>query len=171
MARFFMAKFFFLTLVLTATLVAAEDATKGYLDGAKQVADNIWIGPQPSAADFNELAAEEVTVVVNTRTAAEMDQLDFAADAQAQKFNMNYELIEIGQGHAYSPVQLAQFNDFMQAHEGQKMLLHCRSGNRASQLYAAWLIKHQNKTATEALQAIQSEETELNDAIKALLGE
>ena len=166
-----MAKFFFLSLLLSAHMVAAEEATKSYLAGAKQVADNIWIGPQPSATDFNELAAEEVTAVVNTRTAPEMSQLDFDASEQAARFKMNYALIEIGQGHAYSPVQLAQFNEFMSAHAGQKMVLHCRSGHRASQLYAAWLIKHQNKSASEALQAIQSEETELNENIKALLGE
>lgn len=166
-----MIKFIFLSLLLMAHTVAAEDATSSYLAGAKQVASNIWIGPQPSAADFNELAAEEVTAVVNTRTAPEMAQLGFDASAQAEQFKINYALIEIGQGHAYSPVQLAQFNEFMTTHSGQKMVLHCRSGHRASQLYAAWLIKHQNKSASEALQAIQSAETELNDDIKALLGE
>ena len=159
------------TMVVTGVLADDHQNSSGYLTRAKQVSDNIWIGPQPEVDDFDEFAAEEVTVVVNTRTAEEMTQLDYQPDAQAEQFNMTYELIEIGQGHTYSPAQLAAFNALMTANAGEKMVLHCRSGHRASQLYAAWLIKHQNKSASEALQAIQSEETTLNDSIKALLGQ
>ncbi len=159
------------TMVTTGVLADQAQNSSGYLSQAKQVADNIWIGPQPNAKDFNELAAEEVTVVVNTRTVEEVEQLDYRPAAQAEQFNMAYELIEIGKGHAYSPAQLVVFNELMEANAGEKMVLHCRSGHRASQLYAAWLIKHQNKSTAEALQAIQSEETTLNDSIKALLGQ
>ncbi len=168
-----MLKHLILMLLVFVPIVHANEPQNktGYLANAKQVGENVWIGPQPSAADFNEFAAEEVTVVVNTRTQAEVDQLDYNQAEQAGQFNMAYDLIEIGNGHAYSPAQLADFNTLMQANVGEKMVLHCKSGNRASQLYAAWLIKHQDKSIAEALQAIQSDETTLNDSIKALLGQ
>jgi len=153
-----------------AGLAVAEERTT-YLHEARQVGENIWIGPQPEATDFDEFAAEEVSLVLNTRTAIEMDQLDFDQADKAGTYDMSYQLLEIGEGHPYSPAKLASFNDILKAHEGKKMVLHCRSGNRASQLYAAWLIKYQNKTPAEALKAIQSDETELTDAMKTLLGQ
>ena len=163
-------KHIILLFTIMAGLAVAEERTT-YLQEARQVGENIWIGPQPEASDFDEFAAEEVSLVLNTRTATEMDQLDFDQAEKAGAYDMSYQLLEIGEGHPYSPAKLATFNDILQAHEGQKMVLHCRSGNRASQLYAAWLIKYQNKTPAEALKAIQSDETELTDAMKTLLGQ
>jgi protein tyrosine phosphatase (PTP) superfamily phosphohydrolase (DUF442 family) len=165
-----MFKHTFLMFTFMAGVVVAEEH-KTYLNDARLVGDNIWIGPQPEASDFDEFAAEEVSLVLNTRTAVEMEQLDFDQADKAGAYDMSYELLEIGKDHPYCPAKLAAFNDILQAHEGQKMVLHCRSGNRASQLYAAWLIKYQNKTPAEALKAIQSDETELSDAMKTLLGQ
>jgi len=163
-----MLKYSVLILMMVAQVAMAEEQAS-YLDKAHRVADNIWIGPQPTEQDFNELAAQEVGAVINTRTAAEMKQLDFNEVDQASKFNITYDLLEIGAGHAYSPAKLDEFNSMMVANSGKNMVLHCRSGHRASQLYAAWLIKFQDKSETEALKAIGSDETELNDSIKVLL--
>ena len=165
-----MLKYSILILMMVAQIVMAEEQVS-YLNKAQQVADNVWIGPQPSEQDFNELAAEEIGAVVNTRTEAEMKGLEYSEVEQASKFNMTYDLLEIGTGHAYSPAKLTEFNDLMTANAGKKMLLHCRSGNRAKQLYTAWLIKYQDKSTAEALQAIGSDETELNDSVKTLLGQ
>lgn len=157
------------TLLVSIGIGAADHGS--YLQNAKQVGENIWIGPQPTQNDFNEFAAEEVTAVINTRTQAEMDQLEYKETEELQQFGISYDLLEIGKGHAYSPTKLNAFNDLMTANQGKKLVLHCRSGYRASQLYAAWLIKYQGKSADEALKAIQSDETELTDSIKALLGQ
>lgn len=157
-------------LMVVSVLVMAEN-DGSYLSESKQVDANIWIGPQPSVNDINEFAAEEITVVINTRTQAEMEQLDFTESDELKKLDIAYGLVEIGQGHDYSPDKLAAFNELMTAHGGEKMVLHCRSGHRASQLYAAWLVKYQGKSEKEALQAIQSDESELSDSMKALLGQ
>ncbi len=167
-----MYKYVMVAFLLITYNALAQDQNKAtsYLSKATQVNDNIWIGPQPTEQDFNELAAEEIGAVVNTRTAAEMEQLDFNEVEQASKFNMTYDLLEVGKGHAYSPAKLDEFNALMTANAGKKMVLHCRSGNRATQLYTAWLIKHQGKTETEALKTVGSDAGELNDSVKALLG-
>ena len=165
-----MKKYLMLLLVLlTATAVAEEQGS--YLNQAKKVGDNIWIGPQPTEQDFSEFAAEEIGAIINTRTAAEMQQLEYNEVEQAARYNMTYDLLEVGENHAYSPAKLTAFNDLMTAHAGKQMVLHCRSGHRASQLYAAWLIQYQGQSTADALKAIQSDETELNDSIKALLGQ
>ena len=162
-------KFFILTLMISS-IAMAEDSSS-YFKGAKKVDENIWIGPQPTQNDFNEFAAQEVTAVINTRTQPEMNQLEFNETEELKKFEIDYGLVEIGKGHEYSPAKLSEFNELMVANQGKKMVLHCRSGHRASQLYAAWLIKYQGKTSVDALQAIQSDDTELTDSIKALLGQ
>ncbi|MCB1584302.1 MAG: dual specificity protein phosphatase family protein [Xanthomonadales bacterium] len=154
-------------LTIGALNVSAEQ--QSYLQQAKKVGENVWIGPQPTENDFNEFAAEEVTAVINTRTQAEMEQLKFDESQALKQYDIEYGLVEIGKGHDYSPVKLTEFNDLMVANEGKKMVLHCRSGHRASQLYAAWLIKYKGKTEAEALKTIQSDETELTDSMKALL--
>lgn len=157
------------TLMVSTGIWAADNSS--YLQNAKQVGENIWIGPQPTQNDINEFAAEEVTAVINTRTQAEMNQLELKEAEELQKFDISYGLVEIGKGHAYSPAKLNEFNEIMTANQGKKMVLHCRSGHRASQLYAAWLIKYQGKLPEEAMKAIQSDDTELTDSIKALLGQ
>lgn len=160
-----------LTMILSQTAMADDSAeSASYLSKAKQVADNVWIGPQPSEQDYNELAAEEIGAIINTRTASEMEQMQFNSVEKASAFNMTYDLLEIGKDHAYSPEKLASFNELMTANAGKKMVLHCRSGNRATQLFTAWLIKHQGKTEAEALKAVGSDSDELNDSVKALLG-
>jgi uncharacterized protein (TIGR01244 family) len=159
----------FMMLLMVSQFAMADDTTS-YLNQAKKVGEHVWIGPQPTQNDFNEFAAEEITAVINTRTQGEMTQLDFNEAEELQKIEIDYGLVEIGKGHDYSPEKLSEFNELMTAHAGEKMVLHCRSGHRASQLYAAWLVKYQGKSAAEAMKAIKSDETELTDSMKALLG-
>ena len=164
---------YMLMLLLTSQVSLAEDANTetGYLAKAQQVGEHVWIGPQPSEQDFSELAADEIGAVINNRTEAEMQSLNFNEVELASQYNMTYDLLEIGEGHAYSPAKLVEFNDLMTAHAGKNLLLHCRSGNRSTQLYTAWLIKYQDKSPAEALKAVGSGDTELNNAVNMLLGQ
>ena len=164
-----MLKYSVLILMMVTQIVMAEEPSS-YLNKAKQVGDNVWIGPQPTEQDFSELAADEIGAVINSRTMTEIQQLDFNEIEQASKYNMTYDLLEVGEGHAYSPAKLIAFNDLMAANAGKNMLLHCKSGNRSTQLYTAWLIKYQDKSVAEALKSVGSDETELNDSVKNLLG-
>ena len=164
-----MMKYLIAGLMMAQMVVAQEPSD--YLKQAKQVGEHVWIGPQPQPADYVEFAADDFVAVINTRTEKEMQDLDFDAAGLADKHGLNHNLIEVGAGHPYSPAKLTEFAALMKQYEGQKMVLHCRSGHRASQLYAAWLVKYQDNTPAEALQAIQSDEQELSDAMKALLGQ
>ena len=164
-----MMKYLLVGLMMAQMAVAQERSD--YLKQAKQVDQHVWIGPQPQPVDYTEIADEGMVAVINTRTEKEMQSLDFDAAGLTHQHGMHHNLIQVGEGHPYTPAKLVEFDALMKQHQGQKMLLHCRSGHRASQLYAAWLIKYQGKTPAEALQAIQSDEPELSEAMKALLGQ
>ena len=117
--------------------------------------NNVFIGGQPSKSDFELLQKEGFSLVINTRTPAEMEALDFHEDYLLKKAEINYEFIPIGgDEHAYTPEKLKEFAMAMESAKGGKILLHCRSGHRASQLWAAYLVKYQEMKPDEALELV-----------------
>lgn len=117
--------------------------------------DNIFIGPQPQYVDFKTIKAAGFTKVINLRTPDEMKELKFHEDHLLDKADIDYDLIPIGgKEYQYSPTKLAEFAKSLESAEG-KVLLHCRSGHRASQLWAAYLVKYQGKTPDQALAKVK----------------
>jgi uncharacterized protein (TIGR01244 family) len=113
--------------------------------------DNVFIGPQPEYADFATIKSSGFTKVINLRTPNEMKELKFHEDFLLKKANISYHLIPIGgEEFNYSPAKLAEFAQAIGSNN-EKVLLHCRSGHRASQLWAAYLVKYKGKSPDEAL--------------------
>ncbi len=113
--------------------------------------DKIFIGPQPQYQDFATLKAAGFSKVINMRTPKEMEELKFYEDYLLKKNDIDYKFIPIGgKDNPYSPEKLAEFAVALENTDG-KVLLHCRSGHRASQLWAAYLVKYNGKTIDEAL--------------------
>ena len=113
--------------------------------------ENLYIGPQPQYIDFATIKAAGFTKVINMRTPDEMKELKFYEDYLLEKAEIDYDLIPIGgKEYKYSPAKLEEFAQSLDSAEG-KVLLHCRSGHRASQLWAAYLVKYKGKTPDEAL--------------------
>lgn len=116
---------------------------------------NVYIGPQPAYGDFALLKKAGFSRVINMRTPDEMKELKFYEDYLLKKANIDYNFIPIGgKDNPYSPEKLAEFAAAMQATGEGKVLLHCRSGHRASQLWAAYLVKYKGKTPDEALEMV-----------------
>jgi len=116
--------------------------------------NDIYIGPQPQYQDFATIKAAGFTKVINMRTVEEMKELKFYEDYLLEKAGITYTLIPIGgEDNPYSPEKLAEFAAAMQNNEG-KILLHCRSGHRASEMWASYLVKYKNKTPDEALEMV-----------------
>ena len=116
--------------------------------------DNIFIGPQPQYQDFATLKAAGFDKVINMRTPKEMKELKFYEDYLLKKAGIDYNFIPIGgKDTPYSPEKLAEFATALENTDG-KILLHCRSGHRASQLWAAYLVKYKGKTPDEALEMV-----------------
>ncbi len=130
-----------------------------------QVADafkadtDVIISAQPSPDDLKTLKEYGVKAVINSRTDAEMEHLDFNESRWLKTADMTYQQVAIGAMEPYSEAKLTAFNDaMMKAREqagDEPILLHCRSGHRSSQLYAAWLVKYQGLTPDEALAKVK----------------
>jgi len=116
--------------------------------------ENVFIGPQLQYNDFATIKKAGFTKVINMRTPEEMEKLKFYEDFLLKKNNIDYVFIPIGgEKNPYSPEKLEQFAQAMENTDG-KVLLHCRSGHRASELWAAYLVKYKGKTPDEALDMV-----------------
>lgn len=116
---------------------------------------NIYIGGQPEYNDFELLKKEGFTHVINMRTPEEMKELKFYEEYLLKKADIPYHFIPIGgKDNPYSPEKLAEFASTLESAGNGKVLLHCRSGHRASQLWAAYLVKYKGKTPDEALEMV-----------------
>jgi uncharacterized protein (TIGR01244 family) len=115
--------------------------------------DQVLIGAQPAAADFDALRAAGVTRVFNLRTAEEMASVGFDEAAAAAAAGMSYTQSPVGGAAGFTPAVLEAFAREMEAADG-KVLLHCASGNRAGNLYAAWLVRYRGKSPDAALREV-----------------
>lgn len=131
-----------------------EETTPTYTEKLFQH-KNVFIGGQPKHNDFDELKASGITKIINMRTPSEIEKLDFFEDYVAKQAGIEYRLLPIGgKDHKYSPQKLEEFAQMFDATDG-KVLLHCGSGYRASQLWAAYLVKHKGKSPNEALELVK----------------
>jgi len=157
-----MKKLFFILLTLFVVNVQAQQA-KPQLKEVKRPAytehlfqhENLYIGPQPEYIDFETIKAAGFTKVINMRTPDEMKELNFYEDYLLKKADINYHLLPIGgKEFNYSPAKLEEFAQSLDSAQG-KILLHCRSGHRASQLWAAYLVKYKGKSIDDALAMVE----------------
>lgn len=125
-----------------------------YTDKLFQHGD-IYIGPQPAYIDFETIKAAGFTQVINMRTPDEMKELGFYEDYLLKKASIDYYSIPIGDNEfEYSPAKLKEFAQALESSEG-KVLMHCGSGYRASQLWAAYLVQYKGKSIDEALAMVK----------------
>jgi uncharacterized protein (TIGR01244 family) len=113
----------------------------------------VYIGGQPGEKALEELAAMGVKTVVNLRTPQEMGdkaQVPFDEQAEAAKLGLEYVAIPIGgHDHPYSPAVVEKFAQVADRSPGP-VLLHCRTGGRASYLWTAYLIRYGGLTLDAA---------------------
>ena len=135
-----------------ATAATATAAEKPLLERALRV-DNVLLAPQPAEADFALLREAGVRRVINLRAPEEMGSLGFDAEAAAEGAGLDYATLPIAGNAAFSPAVLDAFSDMMAKGDGD-LLLHCASGARAGQLYAAWLVREKGVSPQEAMQRV-----------------
>ena len=122
-----------------------------YLQMVYPTDQNLFIGPQPFYPDLQRLKQAGITKVINFRTPEEMKQLRFDEAAELKKMGIDYVMIPIG-GKEFprSPEQTKALAQALAGEQG-KVLMHCRSGHRASEAYIAWLINEKGVPVNEAL--------------------
>jgi uncharacterized protein (TIGR01244 family) len=105
----------------------------------------VFIGGQPSEGALEQLRALGVTTVVNLRIPAEMSnwrQVPFDEASYAARLGMEYVRIPIGgREYPFSPQDVERLAQVLERGHGP-VLLHCRTGDRASYLWTAYLIRY-----------------------------
>lgn len=132
----------------------------------------ILIGGQPDEPAFHRFKEMGVTVVVNLRSTAEMDDRDrvpFDEAAVVAGLGMEYVHIPLGgDDHPYTPQAVDRLADVLDRHDGP-VLLHCTVAWRASYMWAAYLVREQGFSLEDAM--VRGEAMAISDLpIEGLLG-
>lgn len=125
---------------LPEAVAGVEGMEKGlFRDG------RVYIGGQPTEKSLASLSELGVKTVVNVRTPREMSdrtQVPFDEAAEAARLGMEYVTIPIGGAeYPYAPPTVERFAQVLERQPGP-VLLHCRTGGRASYLWTAYLVRY-----------------------------
>jgi len=119
-----------------------------YLDG------RVYISGQPSEAAIAELGRSGVTVVVNTRTPAEVEdreKVPFDEEKIVRDLGMSYVSIPLGgEDHPYNPAAVRQLAEVLSSEKG-RVLIHCLYGGRAAYLWVAHLVQNEGLSLEAAM--------------------
>ena len=114
----------------------------------------VLIAGQPDQEALRGLASQGVTVVVNLRTPGETEDREVVPfDEAALVVELGLDSVPIpigGEDYPFRESVVDQFAEVLEDHPGT-VLLHCRSGVRASYLWIAYLVKVQGMSLDEAL--------------------
>jgi protein tyrosine phosphatase (PTP) superfamily phosphohydrolase (DUF442 family) len=127
------------------------------LDRALRI-DRVIISGQPTELEIRSLRQRGISQVVNVRTPEEMNdvaQVNFDEAKLLRELNIDYDSIPIGgDKYPYRPEVLDAFARIMQTSK-DSVLLHCKTAGRARWLYAAYEIKHLNKSIDEVMKSLE----------------
>lgn len=111
----------------------------------------VYFAGQPSAETLKAAADEGVRVVINLRTADEMQtSVDFDEAATARSLGLTYVTIPVTPA-TFSAADADQLHDVFEDTSGP-VLLHCGSANRVGALWALYLTRHRGMSIDEALE-------------------
>lgn len=155
--RMFMRSRIFLPALL-ALLACSERAAETVLpeptpceiDGVRNcvLADDLLIAGQPSEEGLQRLAELGYTTIISTRGAGEVDW-----DERAAVEGLGMAFVNIPMNNPVTEItdeQVAALAEALANADGPTVL-HCGSGNRASGLWAAWLVEREGVAPEVAL--------------------
>jgi protein tyrosine phosphatase (PTP) superfamily phosphohydrolase (DUF442 family) len=131
---------------------ASPAAGPGYLERGLRDG-TVVLGGQPAAADLEALRAAGFTRIVNLRAPEEMATLGWDEPASAAAAGLRYSAIPIAGSAGFTPAVLEAFDREMAGADGG-LLLHCASGSRAGNLYAAWLVRYRGMAPQDAMRKV-----------------
>jgi uncharacterized protein (TIGR01244 family) len=105
------------------------------MDNLRSITPKLSVADQPTELDLETLKRDGYAGVVNLRNDGEPDQpLGTAAEGdRVRALGMDY--LHFGVGAApLAESEVNAFRDFLDAHEDEKVLVHCRKGGRAAAL-------------------------------------
>ena len=119
-----------------------------YLDG------RVYISGQPTESAIAELENRGLTVVVNARTPAEVEdreEVPFDEERFVRDLGMSYISIPLGgEDHPYKPAAVEQLAEVLSSNDGP-VLIHCTYGGRAAYLWLAYLVQNEGLPLEQAM--------------------
>jgi len=113
-------------------------------------AGDVFLAGQPTQENLDSLINIGVALVVNLRTADEMDYLNYDEAKHLKDAGVKYIHIPIGGAEDYKPEVVEKMGKKMKSVDG-KVLIHCRGAGRATYAWMAWLVNFENYSIDEAV--------------------
>ncbi|MFH1196238.1 MAG: sulfur transferase domain-containing protein [bacterium] len=117
--------------------------------------DNIIVCGQPNELELRSLPEKGITLVFNVRTQEEMSdttQVKFDEETLLKELGITYILVPIsGTKFPYREEVVEKFAETVSKNNG-KILLHCKGGGRAANVYGAYEIKYRGKNPCEIME-------------------
>jgi uncharacterized protein (TIGR01244 family) len=137
---------------------------------ARSITPTLAIADQPSEADFRELKNQGYVGIVNLRHDGEPEQpLSTLAEGElVRSLGMEYLHYGVG-GVPLVESGVSAVCDFLDRHETQKVLVHCRRAHRAAGLVLIYHARKHAWTAAEALTRARELGLEVDGPLKAMV--
>lgn len=146
----------------TPAFPRAYEPERGEFNRGAWRTGDVFVTGQPDAEALEELIEREgVTLIVSLRTPSEMDRLrddenetplDEAGFLRPYTVSHGVEYLELpigGEDHPPTPAQTDAFAEALARHD-TAALVKCSVGGRASQMWAAYLVRHKGFEINEA---------------------
>ena len=133
-------------------------------------AGDFYISGQPSDSVYVALKKSGRGLVINVRTPQEMEALKkegFDEHAFLDSLGISYINIPVGGGAGFTKEAIKKINEAIQNHHG-KVMIHCRTANRATMSWVAWLINYRDMLVNDAFAF--GRKMQLNLEMEYLLG-
>lgn len=128
-------------------LLACETADE---EGFSQPQEGVWLGGPPTTQQLNEFYDMGVRIVVDLRSADEVD-IGLAQTA-VEAAGMEFEHFPVGADLASEQIVMAVGNAVEDAQQaGHGILVHCASGNRAGEVWALYQVMFNGVDVPSAL--------------------
>ena len=117
-------------------------------------AGDFFLAGQPGKETLDSLYSVGVKMVINIRTAEEIDThtaQDYDEGAYLSDMGLDYVNVPIGGTAGFTPEAIAAIDDAIKKTRG-KVLIHCRSAGRATLAWMAWLIRFDGYTIDQAVE-------------------
>jgi uncharacterized protein (TIGR01244 family) len=110
----------------------SQEQAKPALPNYVEVTSLIGAGGQPDLNGIKQMAEKGYKTIINIRTSGE--EYDLAGEEkQALQLGLRYYIVPFG-GQEPQEAQALAFNSLLSALKGEKVFIHCGSGNRVGSL-------------------------------------
>lgn len=142
----------------------------GNLSKVTSVHSHVYTSAQPDKKALEKFKAEGGALVINLRTKAEPGY-DKDEKSKVESLGMKYYHVPV-KGKALSAKSFDKVEEIIQANKGQKVLLHCSSGNRAGAWFAYHVYTNHKDKKEKAMrmgEAMGMKKQFLKDQVEAMM--